>query len=75
MEELNSWSEWRHYVIAELKRLNDLAERREKNYNDMRIQMAIDVERIKTLSTVLGSLGGALITLLIGIIIFKLTGG
>jgi hypothetical protein len=53
----NGWNQWGNHVLAELKHLNE----RLKVLEDGQIKLLIQMEGLRTRSTIFGAIGGAVL--------------
>jgi len=54
----DGWSEWRHYTLAELKRLNETIEKMEKHNAEKDVWIAVEIARLKMYAATWGAAAG-----------------
>ena len=65
---LNGWSEWRNFILAELKRLNGTIEKLEKNSGNHEVLIAVEMAKLKFYATIFGGIAGLIGSLLVMLI-------
>ena len=57
---LNGWSEWRHFTLSELKRLNDSIEKLSEQSARIDTMVAVETSRLKMYAAFWGTVAGFL---------------
>lgn len=54
----NSWSEWRQYILAEIKRLNGNLEKLAEHNAEMALEFAVEIAKLKMQAALIGGTAG-----------------